>query len=73
MLKPTTGPVRFLLEVERPDEATCIVRLLDPAVENRADALLYEVRVATDWLATSQKRALREMARHLHWFLSPNA
>ena len=70
MLKPTTKPIQFTLEIERPDDATCTVRVLDPNAPP-SEALVYEASIATDCLTTSQKRALKDTARHLHWFLHP--
>lgn len=68
-MRPTAGPIRFALELEREDDSSCRIRVLDKAATT--DALVYEVFVAAEFGSDAQKRALRDVARHLAWYLNP--
>lgn len=69
-MRPTTIPIRFSLELTRDDDHSCRVRVLDEA--GNSDALVYEVFVAAEFGSDAQKRALRDVARHLAWYLNPD-
>lgn len=71
MLKPTTKPIQFTLEIERHNDQTCEVHVYDPSRPN-PEQTIYGVLIAAEDCEEAQKRALADVARHLHWFLTPN-
>ena len=68
-MRPTPSPIRFALELTRDDDHSCRIRVMDRSATT--DALVYEVFVAAEFGSDAQKRALRNMAQHLAWYLNP--
>ena len=71
MLKPTKKPIRLTLKIERPDEGTCEIEVYEEGGPTPT-LPIYRVLIAAEDCEEAQKRALADVARHLHWFLTPN-
>ena len=71
MLKPTTKPIQFILEIERTDDQTCEIEVYEEGGPTPT-LPIYRVLIAAEDCEEAQKRALADVARHLHWFLKPN-
>ena len=68
-MRPTESPNRYVLEVERKDEHSCRIRIYDG--NDREPVLLFEVFVAAELGEYAQHQALKAVARHLQWSMSP--
>jgi len=58
--------MRFVIELIREDAGTVMGRIIDP---QEGDDVPYEITVATMDTKLSQTRVLRDLARHLNWFV----
>jgi len=71
-MRPTASPVRFGLELERKDDHSCRIRVYCDGNDD-AQVLLHEVYVAAEFAESAQRQALKAVARHLHWYMDPEA
>lgn len=58
--------MKLTLELNRIDEGYVTGRLIDT---ESGEGLLYETSVRVDETRVAQTRVLRELARHLNWFV----
>jgi len=58
--------VKFVLELNRTASGSVTGRIIDTDDDGYT---LYEVTVLTDSTKDSQTRVLRDLARHLNWFV----